>query len=365
MSEKIQNQIFSNEVRKPAPDVTHNSPKISSPPPPPNADVPDRVAVCVISTNDSYIYKAIITLLSVREKNKENKSLEYFVCGNISEKYKKVSGRYGLNILKMDLKNIFRYTNKYSLPNECFWLCAIPEALYREGFEYTLILDGDIFCIGKIPMNVIKEVQELAFVEKKQELKYLLDRNKKDYRQLFRKHEVIKKLDLNENNLKTFWINSGVGIFNNRNLTKKRFKEKFIKIYEDLPEVAYCRVDEVIFFLLKAKGLFNFYPLEGKWNSFFKFKNDSDEDKIIFLHLHYKPWRYMFLWQKLDFLNDLSGITIEKYQERRKKYKKFYINFCKKIYKNKFYWYYIRDLIPINYYLFKKMIEDSKNDQMK
>ena len=300
----------------------------------------DKVAVCVISTNDSYIYKAIITLLSVREKNEENKNFEYFVCGNISDKYKRVIEEYNLEVLKIDLKNIFGDSKEFILPNECFWSCAIPEAFYKKGFAYSIVLDGDIFCIGKVPMNVIEEVEELA-------LQKARGAKNTEYTKL------LKTLGMKEEDLEEFWMNSGVVVYNNKNLAKKKFKEKFINLYKDLLNVAYFETDEIVFFFLRIKGLFSFYRLGVEWNNFFK--GHLPENKIIFLHLHYKPWLYRFSWRK-EVINTQGCVGIQEYQKRRIKYKRLYIDFCKKIYGHKFYWYYIGDVIPIKRIIKKSLV---------
>ena len=296
----------------------------------------DKVAVCVISTNDRYIYKAIITLLSVREKNEENKNFEYFVCGNISDKYKRVIEEYNLGVLKIDLENIFVDSKGFIWPNECFWSCAIPEAFYKKGFSYSIVLDGDIFCIGKVPMNVIEEVEELALkkVHRAKNIEYT---------------KLLKTLGMKEEDLEEFWMNSGVVVYNNKNLAKKKFKEKFINLYKDLLNVAYFETDEIVFFFLRIKGLFSFYRLGVEWNNFFK--GNLPENKIIFLHfVRNKPWLYRFLWRK-EVVNTPGCVGIKEYRKRQIKYKRLYIDFCKKIYGHKFYWYYIGDLIPVNFIL--------------
>ena len=295
----------------------------------------DKVAVCVISTNDSYVYKAIITLLSVREKNEENKNFEYFVCGNISDKYKRVIEEYNLGVLKIDLKNIFGGSKGFIWPNECFWSCAIPEAFYKKGFSYSIVLDGDIFCIGKVPMNIIEEVEELALRIGTKGQAFL--------------RKIMKKFNFRQKDIEECWMSSGTIIFNNKNLTRKKFKEEFINLYRDLSKISYFEADETVFFFLRIKGLFNFYDLRVKWNG--PLNTILPDSDLIFLHITSKPWHYRFLWEKLPDSNDI-GVEIHK--KRRIKYREFYINFCKKIYGHKFYWYYISDVIPI-----KKIIKKS------
>lgn len=67
----------------------------------------NKIAICVISTNDSYVYKAIITLLSTKKHNKENANFSYFVSGNFSEKYKRIIKKYGLEVMPMNMTNTF------------------------------------------------------------------------------------------------------------------------------------------------------------------------------------------------------------------------------------------------------------------
>ena len=118
----------------------------------------NKIAFCVISTNNSYVYKAIITLLSVKEHNKHHTEFEYFVCGNIGEKYKKVIEKYNLKVLHLDLGNTFYQTKGEYVPQEHFWKCAIPELLYTQEFKYSIVIDGDIFCIREVPVDILKDI---------------------------------------------------------------------------------------------------------------------------------------------------------------------------------------------------------------
>ena len=58
-------------------------------------EINNKIAFCVVSTNNSYVYKAIITLLSVKENNKEHKEFEYLfveiLVTNIKKQLKNIT----------------------------------------------------------------------------------------------------------------------------------------------------------------------------------------------------------------------------------------------------------------------------------
>ena len=317
-------------------------------------EINNKIAFCVVSTNNSYVYKAIITLLSVKENNKEHKEFEYFVCGNFSNKYKKAIEKYNLKVLNINLGNIFKQ-QKSLLPQEIFWISAVPETLYEQGFKYSIILDGDIFCIKEVPINILNEVDDFGFLKvdklKDSALLYLY--------KILLEYDDMKEFNLlEERDIEEDVVNSGVGIFNNESLTQKRFKETFIEFYEKAAPIIHSNsdakiVDEFIFFLLKTSGIFHFRYISEVWNKFISgeiyFGQRLPENKLVFLHLQYKPWKYKFYWRhpKINPKRNIDDIEIKKFNERRTRYRELYINFCKKIYKHKYYIYYFEDVFPI------------------
>ena len=154
---------------------------------------------------------------------------------------------------------------------------------------------------------------------------------------------------MEEKDLEQPSINSGVAIFNNESLAKKRFKEKFVNLYKKAATIIDSRGildDEAIFSILKiAGGEFDFHDIGVKWNNFLQFSSKIfSENGIILTHLHYKPWKRRFLWRKT-----ITNTSPEEYEERTIRYAKLYMDFAKKIYKHKFYFYYLSDLIALEY----------------
>ena len=189
----------------------------------------------------------------------------------------------------------------------------------------------------EVPIDILKEIKDLGLMQT-EKLK-----TKEGYFGTLKQHEVMKKFNLENKDFEKFYMNSGVMISNNESLTKKKFKDKFIEFYKNLyVTVTPFQADEIIFFLLDIKNIFNFHYIGKEWNYYYK-ENISEENKIIFAHLLYKPWHFRSLYPERKLYLNCIGI----YEKRRIKYAKLYINFAKKTYKYKFYLYYLWDLIPI------------------
>ena len=276
-----------------------------------------RVAFCVVSSNNSYVYKAIITLLSIKRHNLK-KDFSYFVCGSFSNKYKKVVEKYDLQVMSLNLENVFNKFKELSWPKEVFYTCSIPENCYKSGFDYSVILDGDVLCLKEIPLNKITSIREVGFIKIK-ENKFLS--NKK----------VMEVFQLSEKDLEKYCIDSGVGIYNNKTMFEKQYEKMFVDYYNRLSKIIYFEGDQEIINLLCIK-LFEVQYLDYKFNCIFlddslisyyhKYEINIDvpqEEDIIFIHYtYYKPWINSIFWPKIRI-----------FFRRSKKFQKKYICFVK------------------------------------
>ena len=95
------------------------------------------------------------------------------------------------------------------MPQEIFWISAVPETLYEQGFKYSIILDGDIFCIKEVPINILNEVDDFGFLKvdklKDSALLYLY--------KILLEYDDMKEFNLlEERDIEEDVVNSGVGI---------------------------------------------------------------------------------------------------------------------------------------------------------
>ena len=178
----------------------------------------NKVAFCVVSSNDRYVYKAIITLLSVKENNKEHKEFEYFVGGNFSDKYKKVIEKYNLKVLNINLGNIFKHPKSYSATGTFLDLCSSGNIILGKVLNIQLPWTEMFFVCEKCLIDILKEIKDLGLMQT-EKLK-----TKEGYFGTLKQHEVMKKFNLENKDFEKFYMNSGVMISNNESLTKKKFK---------------------------------------------------------------------------------------------------------------------------------------------
>ena len=168
----------------------------------------EKVAVCVISSNDSYVYKSVVDLLSVKKHNGSG-NFEYFICGNFSNGRKKIIKKYGLKMIELKhLRSIFKSPKDNPIPKEMFYYCSVPKICYELSFNYSIILDGDVLCLKKVDVDEIKSIEEVGFVR----------RNLKMKDDPWMSNEIVKnEFKLNEEKLEgTYTIYAELGIYNNK-----------------------------------------------------------------------------------------------------------------------------------------------------
>jgi hypothetical protein len=116
--------------------------------------------ICAYSTaDDKYIAAAAVSLLCIKQWNP---SIPLFIIGrHISTPNEELLKSYGITFLSIDLSSIFFRSWEY--PIECFYLFAGPELLLEKGFEYSLYVDGDIYC-NNDPILDLNSISDIAGV---------------------------------------------------------------------------------------------------------------------------------------------------------------------------------------------------------
>ena len=173
--------------------------------------------ICAYSTcNDLYIQNSIVSLLSVKKWN-PNIDL-YIITSNLSDKDREFAARYKINVIEEDLSSKFH--TSFSYPVECYYLFAGQKIFLERGYDYSIYIDGDIYCNSSITINwpKIKYFAGVSLGSTKDILGKDLDKINKIW-------EIQSVPD--------YRIQTGVLIFNNKSLTKIDLLGKIAKLYSE------------------------------------------------------------------------------------------------------------------------------------
>src|SRR5262245_5728838 len=118
------------------------------------------------SANSSYVPKAAVALLSFRRWHPE---FDYFVLGTKARMHPKtLTLLEDYEIELIDVGESRRLVRKEelvqkALPVETFYLLNGPELLAERGFDYSISIDGDVFCYRPLQLDsVLHLVQGFA-----------------------------------------------------------------------------------------------------------------------------------------------------------------------------------------------------------
>ena len=111
------------------------------------------------SANDSYIFQAATSLLSVR-RFLPNANL-YILSKHISSKNKRLLKKHSINYIELDLTYLFFQVWQY--PTECYYIFAGPELFKKLGYKYSIYMDGDIICL-KNPLENCPPIHDIGGV---------------------------------------------------------------------------------------------------------------------------------------------------------------------------------------------------------
>ena len=100
----------------------------------------------VCCANNSYVPQCIITLLSFC---KFHPTIDAYIMGTkFTRAMKQLMMQHNIQYIEINLRNIFHSQWKY--PIECYYHFYAPKVFLNRGYQYTIVLDGDIVCLRKI-----------------------------------------------------------------------------------------------------------------------------------------------------------------------------------------------------------------------
>jgi len=199
-----------------------------------------QIAVYSVCDNLDYVYKALITLASVK---RFHSNVDFFIVGPLDKtdqkKARKLCKRLGGNYLYLDLGDVFLEMlwrpgqngpgQGIRLPRNTFWHLYGHQFFSELGYEYSCHLDGDTFCVNPIP-----------------------------FEQAFSGDKLLAGVYKNDGEL-----NSGVMFYDHAKANSFQFFDKISKYYNDIP-------------IVNPDGPYNYFK---KISSFGKENSPNDPDE--------------------------------------------------------------------------------------
>ncbi len=120
---------------------------------------------CIYSTSDNnYAPKCIVALTTFKKYNNE---YDCFIIGTSFDNYvHELCDMYDIKLIEVDLTNDFyeipQIEKRSKYPVECFYVFYGPKIFKQMGYEYSLYIDGDIYCNKKFD---IEHTEKLAAIK--------------------------------------------------------------------------------------------------------------------------------------------------------------------------------------------------------
>lgn len=232
------------------------------------------------SANDSYVFQAATSLLSIRQFQ-PNAEL-YILSKHISNKNKKLLRRHSIKYIELDLTYLFFQIWQY--PTECYYIFAGPEIFKKLGYKYSVYIDGDVLCL-KNPLDNCPPINDIGGV------------HVNTFNELFGpdKDKLIDEFGISPKNFSQRRIHSGIIYMNNNNLSKLNFLQKSGDLYyrawkRECPR----KGDDSLFALFQLVNKDKLSPtiLEDKYNYIPHYKGFKINKSTIFFHFTLdKPWK--------------------------------------------------------------------------
>ena len=244
------------------------------------------MSVVVYSTsNDGYIPKCVVSLLSVKRYHPE---YDYcIITTRPCEKHIELCKKFNILIIDIDLKEIFYKEWKY--PRECYYHFKGPDLFYDRGYDYSVYIDGDIYCNNKLSVAWHK-IFHIAGVS------YNTSHNILD--KLVGMSIIKEKFDTKLSDFTKKHVQTGFLIYNNKGLQKFNFFTKISELYDLSIKRGIPRKgdDSLLAFTIGYYKQLHVKYLSKKYNMILPLKTpyytgcSSLITSCVICHLVKKPW---------------------------------------------------------------------------
>jgi len=172
------------------------------------------------TANDPYVPKCVVTLLSFRQ---HHPGVPLHIIGTkFSSKMKHLMKYHKIQWIEINLKH--KFTQAFQYPVECYYHFWGPKLLLMRGFQYSVAVDGDLWCnkpLGDVAYLAGKYIGAVG-VYSPSKFPSLM----KDMPRLSRVFTIQQaKMSLPR-------PNSGVLFYNNANLVQINYAETVAQVYQ-------------------------------------------------------------------------------------------------------------------------------------
>lgn len=173
--------------------------------------------ICAYSSCDEdYLPKCVVALLSIRKWNPEVDL--FIVAEDLSPQALAFLERHEIRLMQVSLKD--RFYKAYDYPIECFYLFSGPEIFAGLGYDYSVYVDGDVYCNRGLGLDW-------------SDLVYYGGVSVGNISMLLGGDLSIISKQWKFSEVPGYRIQSGVIYFNNRSLAEIGFLEKIATLYDE------------------------------------------------------------------------------------------------------------------------------------
>jgi pyruvyltransferase len=263
-----------------------------------NININNNKLAIYTTCDDNYVKYAIVALKQFQYYN--NGYDAYIISSYISNDNVVLCNSYDINIKIIDLSNYFtnledRSNQKY--PIECYYIFYGPVMLY--DYRHIVYIDGDVYTNKKLKINFNNVKNILAFKTN------VIIKNflpiKKSINLI---GHIINKPTLNKNR-----FNTGVIIFNCKNVNNNNFFKDVIKLYKIMINKGNQLCGDDSLFTLYYLHRPDMIEVSSEYYNYYNAHGETNPSNIFLFHFIglSKPWI------KGDDIIDFNNNTMQKY----------------------------------------------------
>ena len=221
-----------------------------------------RLAVFSSGT-ESYLACMVTSLRSFMQHNRQ-RPFDYYILGHaFSEESRDLLRRYGIRYVDLDIGDAFPREQRDRYPRECFWIFKGPEIFNGMGYDFSLSVDGDIWCNRHLDLDWLPNVEHIAGIDRGGSVA--------DFLSGLGQYPLLKKhFGISDSVGQRRATNSGVLFYNNKALATLGFFERVVKLCTDSEAIGVHRAgdDSTLALLLAVYPEIQLFELEKMWNAY-------------------------------------------------------------------------------------------------
>ncbi len=259
-----------------------------------------RLAIFSTGT-ENYAPNMVTTLRSFMLHN-DGRAFDYYVFGrSFSAQTRHLIERHGIHYVNMDFSALFKRDKRHRYPSECFWIFKGPELFNEMGYEYSLSVDGDMWCNRRLDLDWLTQMNHIAGIDR--------GLNVAEFLAAMGQYDRLKMQipipTLNERRIAT---NTGVLFYNNKALADVCFFERIAEVYTRSEAAGITREgdDSTLALLMAVHPNIQLLVLQKLWNAYrglykrfsrddpayYSYLADWIENAYIVHHAQIKPWEF-------------------------------------------------------------------------